>query len=256
MTWPLLRADFPHFFYSGCGYSVDLLNVHNFENTALAFFHLKRFIGVSFKSSKLYSFYVHNSMGLTNMWSCVWLQSRYEIFSSPTRSSLEPFLYWTLHPPPVPGNHWCDVCVPGLALSGSYDGITECGAFCAWLLSHAHAHTVRVSLVCCFLLLSRAPHSSTLAWKTPWTEEPGGLQSMGSLRTRLSDITWTFHFHALEKEMATHSSILAWRIPGMGEPGGLPSMGSHGVGHDWSNFAAAAAAFPCVKNYHELVYFL
>ena len=51
-------------------------------------------------------------------------------------------------------------------------------------------------------------------------------------RTRLSDFTFPFHFHALEKEMATHSSILAWRIPGMGEPGGLPSMGSHRVGHD------------------------
>ena len=63
-----------------------------------------------------------------------------------------------------------------------------------------------------------APHSSTLAWKIPWTEEPGGLQSMGSLRvgTRLSDFTFTFHFHALEKEMATHSSVLAWRIPGTG----------------------------------------
>ena len=61
--------------------------------------------------------------------------------------------------------------------------------------------------------------------------------------TRLSDFTFTFHFHALEKEMATHSSVLAWRIPGTGEPDGLPSMGSHRVGHDWSNAAAAAAAF-------------
>ena len=51
-------------------------------------------------------------------------------------------------------------------------------------------------------------------------------------RTRLSDFTFTFHFHALEKEMATHSSVLAWKISGMGEPGGLPSMGSHRVGHD------------------------
>ena len=51
-------------------------------------------------------------------------------------------------------------------------------------------------------------------------------------RTRLSDFTFTFRFHALEKEMATHSSVLAWRIPGMGEPGGLPSMGSHRVRHD------------------------
>ena len=88
-----------------------------------------------------------------------------------------------------------------------------------------------------------APHSSTLAWKIPWMEEPGRLQSMGSLsQTRLSDFTFTFPFHALEKEMATHSSVLAWRIPGTGEPGGLPSMGSHRVGHDSSDLAAVAAA--------------
>ena len=70
-----------------------------------------------------------------------------------------------------------------------------------------------------------ASHSSTLAWKIPWMEEPGRLQSMESLRsrTRLRDFTFTFHFHALEKEMATHSSVLAWRIPGTGEPGGLQS---------------------------------
>ena len=60
--------------------------------------------------------------------------------------------------------------------------------------------------------------------------------------TWLTDFTFTFHFHALEKEMATHSSVLAWRIPGTGEPGGLPSLGSHRVGHDWSDLAAAAAA--------------
>ena len=125
-----------------------------------------------------------------------------------------------------------------------------------------------------------AAHSSTFAWQIPWTEEPGGLQSMGSLeldtteqphfhfslsctgegngnplqcsclenprdgeawrvaitgvaqRTRLSDFTFTFHVHALEKEMVTHSSVLAWRIPRMGEPGGLPSLGSHRVRHD------------------------
>ena len=126
-----------------------------------------------------------------------------------------------------------------------------------------------------------AAHSSTLAWKIPWMEEPGRLQSMGSLRvghdsvtslslftfmhwrrrwrplqcsclenptgggawwaavhevaeswTRLSDFTFTFHFYALEKEMATDSSVLAWRIPGTGEPGGLPSMGPHRVRHD------------------------
>ena len=61
-------------------------------------------------------------------------------------------------------------------------------------------------------------------------------------RTWLSDFTFTFHFPALEKEMATHSSVLAWRIPGMGKPGGLPSMGSYRVRHDWSDLAAAAAA--------------
>ena len=86
-----------------------------------------------------------------------------------------------------------------------------------------------------------APYSSTLAWKIPWAEEPGRLQSLGLLRvghdwaTSLS----LFHFHALEKEMATHSSVLAWRIPGAGEPGGLMSMGSHRVGHNWSDLAAA-----------------
>ena len=58
--------------------------------------------------------------------------------------------------------------------------------------------------------------------------------------TRLNDFTFTFHFHALEKEMATHSNVLAWRIPGTGEPGGLLSMESHRVGHDWSDLAAAA----------------
>ena len=73
-----------------------------------------------------------------------------------------------------------------------------------------------------------APHSSTLAWKIPWTEEPGVAKSLA----RLSNFTFTFHFHALEKEMATHSSVLAWRIPGTGESGGLLSMGSHKVGYN------------------------
>ena len=62
-------------------------------------------------------------------------------------------------------------------------------------------------------------------------------------RIRLSDFTFTFYFHALEKETATHSSVLAWRIPGTGEPGGLQSMRSHRVGHDWSDLAAAAQLF-------------
>ena len=77
------------------------------------------------------------------------------------------------------------------------------------------------------------------AW---WTSVHGVAEG----RTRLSDFIFTFHFHALEKDMATHSSVLAWRIPGTVEPGGLPSMGSHRVGHDWSDLAAAAAAvYPC-----------
>ena len=59
-------------------------------------------------------------------------------------------------------------------------------------------------------------------------------------KTQLSNFTFTFHFHALEKEMATHSSVLAWRIPWTGEPGRLPSMGSHRVRHDWSDLAAAS----------------
>ena len=101
-----------------------------------------------------------------------------------------------------------------------------------------------------------APHSSTLAWKIPRMEEPGRLQSMGSIRVGHDWATsFTFHFNALEKEMATHSSVLAWRIPGMGEPVGLPSMGSHRVRHDWSDLAAAAAAsrekelITCAKAY-------
>jgi len=61
--------------------------------------------------------------------------------------------------------------------------------------------------------------------------------------TWLRDFTFTFHFHSLEKEMATHSSVLAWRIPGTGKPGGLPSMGLHRVRHDWSNLVAAASHF-------------
>ena len=85
-----------------------------------------------------------------------------------------------------------------------------------------------------------APHSSTLAWKIPWMEEPGGLQSMRSLKVGHDWVTSLslFTFHALEKEMVTHSSVLAWRIPGTGEPGGLPSMGSHRVRHYWSDLEA------------------
>ena len=75
-----------------------------------------------------------------------------------------------------------------------------------------------------------APHSSTLASKShEWRW--AAVHGVAKNRARLSDFTFTFHFHASEKEMATHSSVLAWRVPGTGEPGGLPSMGSHRVGH-------------------------
>ena len=78
-----------------------------------------------------------------------------------------------------------------------------------------------------------APHSSILAWKIPWTEEPGRLQSMGSLE---SDTTERLHFPfslaCIAEGNGNHSSALAWRTPGTGEPGGLPSMGSHRLGHD------------------------
>ena len=75
-----------------------------------------------------------------------------------------------------------------------------------------------------------AAHSSVLAWRIPGMAEHGGLPSMGLQRVG-HNFTFTFHIHALEKEMATHSSVLAWRIPGTGEPGGLPSSGRR-VGHD------------------------
>ena len=78
------------------------------------------------------------------------------------------------------------------------------------------------------------------AWKA-------AIHGVAEGRTRLSNFTFTFHFLALEKEMATYSSVLAWRIPGTGEPGGLLSMGSHRVGHHLSDLAAAAAAAKTLK---------
>ena len=93
--------------------------------------------------------------------------------------------------------------------------------------------TLHLLLLIQLLEKAMAPHSSTFAWKIPWTEEPGGLQSMGSLE---SDTTERLHFHfslsCIGGDGNHHSSVLAWRIPGMGKPGGLPSLGSHRVGHD------------------------
>ena len=84
------------------------------------------------------------------------------------------------------------------------------------------------------------------AWKA-------AVHGVAKSRAQQSDFTFTFHFHALEKEMATHSSVLAWRIPGTGEPVGLLSMGSHRVGHDWSDLAAAAFLY---KFFFQLGFFL
>ena len=101
-----------------------------------------------------------------------------------------------------------------------------------------------------FLLLvvcswAMAPHSSTLAWKIPWMEEPGRLQSMGLLRVRHDWATSLslFIFMYWRRKWQPTPVVLAWRIPGTGEPGGLPSMGSHRVRHYWSDLAAAAAIF-------------
>ena len=83
----------------------------------------------------------------------------------------------------------------------------------------------------CIVEKAMATHSSTLAWKIPWTEEPVGCSPWGCEEL---DMTEQLHFHfslSLEKEMPTHCSVLAWRIPGTAEPGGLLSMGSHRIGH-------------------------
>ena len=100
------------------------------------------------------------------------------------------------------------------------------------VLFHSVNLIQRVLLI--YMEKAMAPHSSTLAWKIPWTEEPGGaaVHGVAHIQTRLSNFTFTFHFHALENKMATHSSVLAWRISGMGEARGLPSIGLHRVGHD------------------------
>ena len=97
--------------------------------------------------------------------------------------------------------------------------------------------------ICFIVQKEMAPHSRTLAWKIPWTEETGRQQSMGSQRVGHDWMTslhslHSFHTLSLEKEMATHSSVLAWKIPEMGEPGGLLSVGLHRVGHNWSYLAA------------------
>ena len=108
---------------------------------------------------------------------------------------------------------------------------------------------------CLFFEKEMTTHSSILAWRTSWIEEPPGLPSMGSHRVRhdWSDLAC---MHALEREMATHSSILAWRIPGTKEPGGPLSMGSQKVGHDWNDLAAAAALVNHLQYWNQIDYIL
>ena len=105
------------------------------------------------------------------------------------------------------------------------------------LLVFALLHSLFQGQICLLLQVFLLQYS--------WLENPmdGGawwaaVHGVAKSRTRLNDFTFTFHFPALEKAMATHSSVLAWRIPGMGEPRGLPSVGSHRVGHNWSDLAA------------------
>ena len=118
-------------------------------------------------------------------------------------------------------------------------------------LSH---NVIKIFKVWILTAKAMAPHSNTLAWKIKpawWAAVHGVPKSW----TRLSNFTFTFHFHALEKEMATHSSVLAWRIPGTADPGGLLSIGSQKVRHDWSDLAAAAAAGPCYGFWFKKVTF-
>ena len=115
---------------------------------------------------------------------------------------------------------------------------------CLNSLSHtANSHGRKSFPLICFYKCSQASvltHFSTLAWKIPWTEDPD-VHGVVKSQTQLSNFTFTFHFHGLEKEMATYSSVLAWKIPGTGEPGGLLSVGWHRVRQNWSDLAAAAA---------------
>ena len=108
----------------------------------------------------------------------------------------------------------------------------------ALILQHFLTEARAVDLFLCWsILIIREGNGTPLQYSCLENPIDGGawkaaVHGVVKSQTGLSDFTFTFHFHALEKEMATHSSILAWRIPGTGEPGGLPSMGSHRVGHD------------------------
>ena len=124
-------------------------------------------------------------------------------------------------------------------------GVAQSQTWLKWLSSSSRQHIKKQRHYFANKCLSGEGNGTPLQYSCLENPMDGGVwwaavHGVAKSQTRLSGFTFTFHFHAVEKEMATHSSVLAWRIPGMGEPGGLPSMGLHRVRHDWSNLAAAA----------------
>ena len=159
---------------------------------------------------------------------------------------------------------WANRRVPFLCQFGSQGECVNDGSL-RWRTGKLHCKEEKKGSPCFLQPLQKPDQKGKCCWSSLWgrgegngnplqyscLENPmdGGAWSaivhgVPKSRTRLIDFTFTFHFPALEKEMATHSSVLAWRIPGTGEPGGLPSMGLHRVGHDWSDLAAAEMLYP------------
>ena len=144
----------------------------------------------------------------------------------------------------------CKAWKPGLRLPWERKNST-------WVITHNYISQICVCVcmcvcVCVWMCVSMfyLPTYPILQVLFLWLNPDWYVCAYAHAWTQLSNFTFTFHFHALEKEMATHSSVLAWRIPGTTEPGGLPSMGSHRVGHDWSDLAAAAC--PCTHTHLPL----
>ena len=135
--------------------------------------------------------------------------------------------------------------------------------FCYSLRLNSFLSRSRFCFCCCLVTKSGEGNGTPLQYsclESPrdWGAWWAAVSGVAKSRTRLSNFTSTFHFHALEKEMATHSSDLAWSIPGTGEPGGLLSMGSCRVGHDWNDLAAAAAKckrIPIIPHFQQYLVF-
>ena len=119
--------------------------------------------------------------------------------------------------------------------------VCVCVCLCIYVYTHACVLSVYVVWMCVSMFY--LPTYPILQVLFLWLNPDWYVCAYAHAWTQLSNFTFTFHFHALEKEMATHSSVLAWRIPGTGEPGGLPSMGSHRIGRDWSDLAVGSACF-------------